>query len=764
MTTTADKLLAGLRKQFGDDAKIGMAADFQGSRTFRSSGSLALDYALGNGGFPTNRVVEICGQEGIGKTTLALLAMRTALLAEPDRYGVHLDCEHKADADWVASMVGAELMDRVILLQPLHIEQATDMYVNVVSSGQVAVAVLDSIGGAPSMQSMNKSAEVATYGGNALGVGRFARLAASHSNVHNCFAAETPVITDRGVRPIRDLSGSTHRILTAGGNWVEAPFKEFGVQQLSRVTVERNGRRREFYATNSHRWFIDRQRTKRLYAHSGLSWEDIDKIREVYAEGSSTQRDIASRFGVSQTAISRVVNRTRWTDGQRVRDAAEGHDGTIKKTEVTTAELRPGMRLTSAYGRNLIRDGISPSPFGIARGMTFGDGSRLGAGCAVDLFGAKDANMLPYFLGCRSYQYDRKGYNVDAVRVMDLPGYFKDRPPLHESPSYLYGWLAGYFAADGNISTQGQVTLTSVDRGNIEHAEAICRLLGIHTADISTNHAEVTLPQGVRQSVTSHALRLDPYSLSEAFFCIPEHRVRWHQRMQMPNRRIEHWTVVSVEETDRVEEVYCAVVPRTESFALDGNILTGNCLTIGINQIRDDMAGFNRVIVPGGHAWLHAVTQRVVLKRGQGKVTEKINGEDVQVGQEIKAKVIKNGCAAPGRTASYWFFNVPTETYPFGVDVLEEIVRLATLTEVVTRTGAYYNHPALPGGKIMGKDALQAAIRDDAALYATLRSEVMARLDTVADQVAPMSDPEAPIDEGPAGGYRNILREGLGNE
>lgn len=356
-----DKLIAGLRKQFGDTARIGKASELEQTRTFCSSGSLALDFALGNGGWPTNRVVEICGPEHVGKTTLALLTMRTFLTAEPERYGLYLDCEHKADAVWLATLLGEDLMDRIILVQPRSIEQATDIYVKIVGGteglppGSISVAVLDSIGGSPTMRVIDKSAESASYGGNAIGVGNFARLAASHSNIYNT-------------------------------------------------------------------------------------------------------------------------------------------------------------------------------------------------------------------------------------------------------------------------------------------------------------------------------------------------------------------------------------------------------LTIGINQVREDMAGLHRTIRPGGMAWKYHITQSVVLKKGQGKLIEKLSGEDVPVGQEVKAKVIKNGCAIPGRVASYWFFNTPTATHDFGIDVLEEVVRLSLLTEVITRTGAYYNHPALDGGKIMGKDALQAVIRDDHALYATLRAEVMTRLDSVADEVAPMTDPEAPID------------------
>lgn len=367
MTAAADKLLAGLRKQFGEDAKISMASDLADTRTFGSSGSLALDFALGNGGWPTNRVVEICGAEHVGKTTLALLTMRTFLLAQPDRLGLLLDCEHKSDAAWVARTVGEELMERVVIMQPLHIEQATDMYVSAVSGGQVCIAILDSIGGAPTLRVTGKSAESASYGGNAIGVGNFARLAASHSNIYNC-------------------------------------------------------------------------------------------------------------------------------------------------------------------------------------------------------------------------------------------------------------------------------------------------------------------------------------------------------------------------------------------------------LTVGINQVREDLAGLHRTMRPGGMAWKHAITQSVVLKRGQGRLADKIGGEDVPVGQEVRGKVIKNGCAIPGRTASWWFFNTDTDKYRFGIDTLEEIVRLSVLAEVVERKGGWYHHPALPGGKVLGRDRLQEVIRDDDALYETLRSETMASIAEVADKVAPVSDPEAPIDDGP--GFASILRDG----
>ena len=172
------------------------------------------------------------------------------------------------------------------------------------------------------------------------------------------------------------------------------------------------------------------------------------------------------------------------------------------------------------------------------------------------------------------------------------------------------------------------------------------------------------------------------------------------------------------------------------------------CLTIGINQIRADMAGYNRHMVPGGKAWLHAVSLRIQLKKGKGTITEKINGEDMTVGYQVVGKVVKSGISAPGRTAWWWFMNVPTEKYGFGVDTIDEVVRLSTLTGVIERKGAWYNHPALPDGKILSLDRLTDFIRADQPLRETLSKQILEQLQTGQfTEVAPASDPEAPIDE-----------------
>ena len=199
------------------------------------------------------------------------------------------------------------------------------------------------------------------------------------------------------------------------------------------------------------------------------------------------------------------------------------------------------------------------------------------------------------------------------------------------------------------------------------------------------------------------------------------------------------------------------------------NVATGfsriyQCATLGINQVREDMSGYHRHLTPGGRGWKHACALRLLVKKGKGKLTEKINDEDVQIGYEVAVKVVKNGMAAEGRTCSYWFHNVPTERYGFGVDRIEEIARLGVLTGVIERKGGWYYHPQLPLDKgearILGRDRLLDYLRlCPDPTRSSISQEITDRLKSGAylSAVAPISDPEAPIEHSP---YPNLLAQG----
>ena len=177
-----DKLLAELQAKFGENSV--MMASKVPVRPPITSGSLALDFAAG-GGLPSDRLIEVAGGEGSGKTTLGLLTMMH-YLDNDDRLAIIIDTEHKLTMDWVEYLIGSERMARVIYLQPDHMEQATNMYLDAVYSGQVGFVLFDSIGAAPTKAAAEKDAEKVQVGGNAGAVSKFAKLAAAASAKNHC--------------------------------------------------------------------------------------------------------------------------------------------------------------------------------------------------------------------------------------------------------------------------------------------------------------------------------------------------------------------------------------------------------------------------------------------------------------------------------------------------------------------------------------------------------------------------------------------------
>ena len=106
-----------------------------------SSGSLTLDYALGVGGYPKGRVIEIYGPESSGKTTLTLHA-----IAECQKAGgiaAFIDAEHAFDRFYAQNL--KVNIDELIISQPDNGEQALEIADNLIRSGAIDIIVIDSV-------------------------------------------------------------------------------------------------------------------------------------------------------------------------------------------------------------------------------------------------------------------------------------------------------------------------------------------------------------------------------------------------------------------------------------------------------------------------------------------------------------------------------------------------------------------------------------------------------------------------------------------
>jgi len=131
-----------ITKQYGEGAIMRMGSDKINEKIpVISSGCLSLDLALGVGGFPKGRIVEIYGPEASGKTTLAL-----HVIAEAQKAGgvaAFIDAEHAVDPTRAKS-IGVDL-DSLLLSQPDNGEQALEIAETLIRSGGVDVVVIDSV-------------------------------------------------------------------------------------------------------------------------------------------------------------------------------------------------------------------------------------------------------------------------------------------------------------------------------------------------------------------------------------------------------------------------------------------------------------------------------------------------------------------------------------------------------------------------------------------------------------------------------------------
>ena len=138
---TLDQVLLDIEKQFGKGAVMKLGDNEYQKIDTISSGSISLDIALGIGGYPKGRIIEIFGPESSGKTTFALHA-----IAEAQKKGgraAFIDAEHALDPVY-ASKLGVNIND-LLLSQPDNGEQALEICEALVRSGAISIIVVDSV-------------------------------------------------------------------------------------------------------------------------------------------------------------------------------------------------------------------------------------------------------------------------------------------------------------------------------------------------------------------------------------------------------------------------------------------------------------------------------------------------------------------------------------------------------------------------------------------------------------------------------------------
>ena len=181
-TQELDEVLAEIEKSFGKGSIMKLGQRPQVNENVIPSGSLLLNQALGIGGYPRGRIIEIYGPESSGKTTLALHA-----IAEAQKKGgraAFVDAEHSIDPVYARNL-GVDI-DELILSQPDCGEQALEIVEKLASSGAFEIIVVDSVAALVPQAELEGDMIDSTVGMQARLMSKAMRKLAGVLNTHSC--------------------------------------------------------------------------------------------------------------------------------------------------------------------------------------------------------------------------------------------------------------------------------------------------------------------------------------------------------------------------------------------------------------------------------------------------------------------------------------------------------------------------------------------------------------------------------------------------
>ncbi|USI67013.1 recombinase RecA (plasmid) [Lactococcus petauri] len=175
---TLKKTLDDIEKDFGKGALMRLGERTNQEVQVISSGSLALDIALGAGGYPKGRIIEIFGPESSGKTTVALHAI--AQVQKEGGLAAFIDAEHALDPVY-ASALGVNI-DELLLSQPDYGEQGLQIAEILIESGALDLVVIDSVAALTPRQEIDGDIGDSTIGLQARMMSQAMRKLGAHIN------------------------------------------------------------------------------------------------------------------------------------------------------------------------------------------------------------------------------------------------------------------------------------------------------------------------------------------------------------------------------------------------------------------------------------------------------------------------------------------------------------------------------------------------------------------------------------------------------
>lgn len=232
---------------------------------------------------------------------------------------------------------------------------------------------------------------------------------------------------------------------------------------------------------------------------------------------------------------------------------------------------------------------------GFQHGLVYGDGweSECKKYTHVAQFRENTHLIIDNFDKVKLSKYT--GEEDQVAYGKNLPGYFKQLPVGANNTSYLRGFIAGLVASDGSIDQRGHVMIFQSDLEDIKEIRRIAAKAGIPSSSLVLYREKSPYDDTIKPL---YCLRL----FKSSFFFDKKLVMKNKHRVYIENSPEPKYTstikVISVEETDREEEVYCCEEPETHTMVIGSGILTGQCYVGPLpDHDLDSIEGIYKVLV-----------------------------------------------------------------------------------------------------------------------------------------------------------------------
>lgn len=678
-----DNVLLQVEKQFGKGAIYRLGDKPTETIPVYETGVLQLDYALGVGGVPVGRIVEIYGPESSGKTSLALNIIATAQKkrhTEPFM-AAFIDAEHSLDPQH-AKNLGVDI-DKLMVSQPDNGEQALEIAEALVRSGAVNIIVIDSVAALVPKSELEGDMGQASIGVQARLMSQALRKLTGAIYRSNC----TVIFINQLRMKIGVMFGCFpyHSFIY---------FADGRMLPIGKVVTEK---------IQGDVWSYNPQ-TKKLEAQPITDWHqngEVSKPSDFYHLRLTRIKD-----GYGNSVITATKNHKFYTSNRgwvELKDLKPGDTLLEVRTEFLNGEYEK-----FAYGC------LIDNPF-----VQFSESSYSFYHSAQ----RNQADPMPWYLRKLIMSSSVNGYSSSSFcfDLYKLSATCQNRGPVSFFENFSPVGLAAWFSRNASWDKEkGTLVLTVYNQSYIE---GICQAFKDRGYDCSIATAQKEgLDAGSRyiEFTKDSAMKvcelIAPYLPESEKHVLPAELAASTEDFELQKDASVVYSEVYVAEVNPVSDS----VGEIDKRKFDISIANNKNYAVGNNLIQV-IAHNSPETTTGGNALKFYSSIRLDVRKSES-ITK---GEEV-IGHRIKVKVVKNKVAPPFKKCEFDFY------FDSGFDEEGQIADLGVELQIIKKSGAWFSYKEERLGQ--GRDNLRTFLKENPKIKAAILEEIkkaLTGLDTV---------------------------------